>query len=93
VLSGGDLFRAYAKKSKQFAKEMNTLRFGLKPSAVYFYELYQETGRRLPIGKLANILMAIIAPGARRLMCDISPCGGGRGFLPWLSMAICSGGS
>ncbi|MEN6487550.1 MAG: peptide-modifying radical SAM enzyme CbpB, partial [Smithella sp.] len=45
------------------------------------YELYQETGRGLPIGNFANILMAIIAPGARRLMCDISPCGGGRCFF------------
>lgn len=45
------------------------------------YELYQETGRRLPVGNFANILLAIIAPAARRLMCDISPCGGGRCFF------------
>jgi len=45
------------------------------------YELYQETGRRLPVGNFANILLAIIAPAARRLMCDISPCGGGRCFV------------
>ena len=36
VLSEGALIKAYAKKSKQFAKEMDSLRFGLKPSAVYF---------------------------------------------------------
>ncbi|NTW78315.1 MAG: peptide-modifying radical SAM enzyme CbpB [Syntrophaceae bacterium] len=77
---------------------MNILRCTLPPSrsvkpgdeqaAKYFlaaldrtYELYQETGRGLPIGNFANILMAIIAPGARRLMCDISPCGGGRCFF------------
>ncbi|MBU4073828.1 MAG: peptide-modifying radical SAM enzyme CbpB, partial [Proteobacteria bacterium] len=35
-LSEGGLLKSYAKKSKQFAKEMNSLRFGLKPSAVYF---------------------------------------------------------
>ncbi len=45
------------------------------------YELYQETGRKLPVGNFANILLAIIAPSARRLMCDISPCGGGRCFF------------
>jgi uncharacterized protein len=45
------------------------------------YELYRQTGRRLPVGNFANILLAIIAPTARRLMCDISPCGGGRCFF------------
>ena len=45
------------------------------------YELYRQTGRRLPVGNFANILLAIIAPAARRLMCDISPCGGGRCFF------------
>ena len=45
------------------------------------WELYQETGRKLPVANFANILLAIIAPTARRLMCDISPCGGGRCFF------------
>ena len=36
VALGGDLVKAYRKKAGQFAKEMDTLRFGLKPSAVYF---------------------------------------------------------
>lgn len=45
------------------------------------YELYKQTGRRLTVGNFANILLAIIAPPARRLMCDISPCGGGRCFF------------
>ena len=45
------------------------------------YELFQETGRRLPIANFSNILLAIVAPTARRLMCDISPCGGGRCFF------------
>ncbi|HAU38998.1 MAG TPA: peptide-modifying radical SAM enzyme CbpB [Phycisphaerales bacterium] len=44
-------------------------------------ELYRRTGRKLPVGNFANILLAIIAPTARRLMCDISPCGGGRCFF------------
>lgn len=45
------------------------------------YELFQATGRRLVVANFANILLAIVAPTARRLMCDISPCGGGRCFF------------
>ncbi|MCX7934429.1 MAG: SPASM domain-containing protein, partial [Planctomycetota bacterium] len=45
------------------------------------YELYAQTGRKLVISNFANTLIAIIAPTARRLMCDISPCGGGRCFF------------
>jgi len=44
-------------------------------------ELYEETGRKLVVANFANILLAILAPQARRLMCDISPCGGGRAFF------------
>jgi uncharacterized protein len=44
-------------------------------------ELYEETGRKLVVANFANILLGIIAPTARRLMCDISPCGGGRCFF------------
>jgi uncharacterized protein len=43
--------------------------------------LYRRSGRRLVVGNFANILLAIVAPAARRLMCDISPCGGGRCFF------------
>ncbi len=45
------------------------------------YELYKKTGRKLVVGNFANILVSIMAPTARRLMCDISPCGGGRSFF------------
>jgi uncharacterized protein len=45
------------------------------------YELAQETGRKMVIGNFANLLLGLVAPGARRLMCDISPCGGGRCFF------------
>ncbi len=45
------------------------------------YELYQESGRKLVVANFANIVLAMIAPTARRLMCDISPCGGGRCFF------------
>jgi len=45
------------------------------------YELYKKTGRRLVVANFANTLIGIIAPTGRRLMCDISPCGGGRCFF------------
>ena len=45
------------------------------------YALGEKTGRKLVIGNFANLLLGLVAPGARRLMCDISPCGGGRCFF------------
>ncbi len=45
------------------------------------YRLYKKTGRKLVVANFANVLAGIIAPLARRLMCDISPCGGGRCFF------------
>lgn len=45
------------------------------------HELYRRTGRKMIVANFANVLLAILAPTARRLMCDISPCGGGRCFF------------
>ena len=45
------------------------------------FELFKDTGRRLVIANFANILMGIIGPTGRRLMCDISPCGAARCFF------------
>jgi uncharacterized protein len=45
------------------------------------HELYRQTGRKLIVANFANVLVSIVAPTARRLMCDISPCGGGRCFF------------
>jgi len=44
-------------------------------------ELSQKTRHQIVIGNFANVVLAIISPTARRMMCDISPCGGGRTFL------------
>ncbi len=44
-------------------------------------ELSKKTKRQIVIGNMANVVLAIISPTARRMMCDISPCGGGRTFL------------
>lgn len=43
--------------------------------------LSKESDHGIIVGNFANLILAIIAPTARRLMCDISPCGGGRCFL------------
>ncbi|MEW6674530.1 MAG: peptide-modifying radical SAM enzyme CbpB [Nitrospirota bacterium] len=44
-------------------------------------ELSKTSNQRIIIGNFANTILGIVAPTARRLMCDISPCGGGRCFL------------
>ncbi|MBI4653865.1 MAG: peptide-modifying radical SAM enzyme CbpB [Nitrospirae bacterium] len=44
-------------------------------------ELTRKSGRQIVVGNFANVILAIISPAARRMMCDISPCGGGRTFL------------
>jgi len=44
-------------------------------------ELSKKSGRRIIIGNFSNIALGIVAPQARRLTCDISPCGGGRFFF------------
>ncbi|MCK8603192.1 peptide-modifying radical SAM enzyme CbpB [Desulfoferrobacter suflitae] len=44
-------------------------------------ELYQRTGRKLVVANFANVLAGIVGPTTRRLMCDLSPCGGGRCFF------------
>ncbi|GAB4535533.1 MAG: peptide-modifying radical SAM enzyme CbpB [Thermodesulfovibrionia bacterium] len=44
-------------------------------------ELSHNSKRQIIVGNFANVILAIISPTARRMMCDISPCGGGRTFL------------
>lgn len=45
------------------------------------YALYEESGRKLVVANFANVLAGVVGPTGRRLMCDISPCGGGRCFF------------
>jgi uncharacterized protein len=45
------------------------------------HTLFKKTGRKIVVANFANILLAILAPSGRKLMCDISPCGGGRCFF------------
>lgn len=50
-------------------------------------ELSEKSRWRIIIGNFSNIALGVVAPQARRLTCDISPCGGGRYFF-----AITAGG-
>lgn len=45
------------------------------------FELYEKTGRKIVMANFANVLAGVVGPTGRRLMCDISPCGGGRCFF------------
>ncbi len=45
-----------------------------------FY-LFERTGKKIVISNFANLISAILGPTTRKLMCDISPCGGGRCFF------------
>lgn len=44
-------------------------------------DLTINSKRAIIIANFANIILGIVSPFARRLMCDISPCGGGRCFF------------
>lgn len=44
-------------------------------------ELSKKSKHQIVVGNFANVILAIMSPIARRMMCDISPCGGGRTFL------------
>ena len=44
-------------------------------------EISKKSKHGIIIGNFTNTVIAIVAPTARRMMCDISPCGGGRTFL------------
>lgn len=69
-------------------KNARSLRPDDKLMAKYFIGAVKESIKcsrpskhKIVIGNFANVILAIIAPTARRLMCDISPCGGGRCFF------------
>jgi uncharacterized protein len=44
-------------------------------------EIRKERGFKLVVVNFANVLAGILGPTTRRLMCDISPCGGGKCFF------------
>ncbi|RMD60055.1 MAG: peptide-modifying radical SAM enzyme CbpB, partial [Nitrospirae bacterium] len=64
----------------------------LRPDQELFYKYFKEavdralnltmsSGRKIVVSSFSNTILSIVAPQARRLMCDITPCGGGRRFF------------
>lgn len=68
----------YSRKLKPDEKKLTREFLKAVDTAV---RLSQKTGRQIIIANFANVLLGIVSPFARRLMCDISPCGGGRCFF------------
>jgi uncharacterized protein len=44
-------------------------------------DLTLKSGQKIVVSSFSNTILAIVAPVARRLMCDITPCGGARRFF------------
>ncbi len=42
---------------------------------------HTKNGNRISIADFSNLVLGIVAPMGRRLMCDITPCGGARCFV------------
>jgi uncharacterized protein len=42
---------------------------------------HTRNGNRITIADFSNLVLGIVAPMGRRLMCDITPCGGARCFV------------
>ncbi len=73
--------RLTAKPARKLQPEQNLMTKYFIEAVQKAMELSQSSDHRIIIGNFANTILAIVAPTARRLMCDISPCGGGRCFL------------
>ena len=73
--------RCTLKKSRNLKPQDDKMAYYYLKALDRSYELYWKTRRKIVIANFANVLVSIIAPTARRLMCDISPCGGGRCFF------------
>ncbi|MFH1563765.1 MAG: peptide-modifying radical SAM enzyme CbpB [Nitrospirota bacterium] len=73
--------RLTAKPARKLPPKQNLLTKYFIEAVETAIELSRTSCHRIVIGNFANTILAIVAPTARRLMCDISPCGGGRCFL------------
>ncbi len=73
--------RCTSKGARKLKPDDNLLAHYFTAALERSWQLYQKTGRKLVVSNFANILASILGPTGRRLMCDISPCGGGRCFF------------
>ena len=67
--------------SREFQPDSDSLLDCFTKAVRRALELSERSGRSILIGDFSNLVLAIVAPEGRRLMCDITPCGGGRCFL------------
>ncbi len=67
--------------SRPFQPDCDTLLHEFSKAVLRAVELSETSGCPILIGDFSNLVLGIIAPEGRRLMCDITPCGGGRCFL------------
>ena len=73
--------RATRKSTLRLRPEQKTLTGYFIKAVEEAIKLSRKSRRRIIIGNFSNIVLGIVAPQARRLTCDISPCGGGRYFF------------
>lgn len=73
--------------ARSFQPDCDTLLNRFSEAVLRALELSEKSGRPILIGDFSNLVLGLIAPEGRRLMCDITPCGGGRCFL-----AVTAGG-
>lgn len=67
--------------ARQFQPDCDTLLEMFSKAVRRALELSERSGRPILIGDFSNLVLAIVAPEGRRLMCDITPCGGARCFF------------
>lgn len=67
--------------SREFQPDCDSLLAGFSAAVRRALELTESTAEPILVGDFSNLVLAIVAPEGRRLMCDITPCGGGRCFL------------
>lgn len=67
--------------ARAFQPDCDTLLEAFTEAVWRALDLSDQSAQPILIGDFSNLVLAIVAPEGRRLMCDISPCGGGRCFL------------
>lgn len=73
--------RLTSKASRSLSPDQKVLSLYFIEAIEKAIKLSKTSKHQIIVGNFVNIILGIIAPTARRLMCDISPCGAGRCFL------------
>lgn len=67
--------------ARPYQPDCDTLYDNFSRAVLRAIELTAASQHPILIGDFSNIVLGIIAPEGRRLMCDITPCGGARCFF------------